>query len=163
MLALAAAFSAAAGALALFTDGIRDEIADAWILALTSVVLLALFRTVRLLAPTTPSLLDEALRRMRRRKTEAPQIALERDVALSSANAFHFHVRLRPVLRGIAAYRLRSRYGVDLDREPARAREFVPARAWAVVAPDRPPPEDRLAAGPRVHEIAAVVDDLESV
>ena len=160
-LGVAAVFTVVAGTLALFTHGIRDLISDAWILALAGVVLLALFRTARLLAPSSPSLLDEALARMRPRERRPPQIAVERDVALSSANAFHFHVRLRPVLRSSAAHRLRSRYGVELDREPARARELVPARAWEIVDPHRLPPADRLAAGPPVGAIAAVVDELE--
>ena len=160
---VALVFSAAAGALLLFTHGIHDVVTDAWILALAGVLLLALFRTARLLAPASPSLLDEALARMRPRASRAPEIALERDVRLSSANAFHFHARLRPVLRSFAAHRLRSRYGVELDHEPARARELVPARAWEVIDPHRPPPENRLGPGPTTREIAAVVDELESI
>jgi hypothetical protein len=153
--------SAVAGVLALFTNGIGARIGDAWLLAVAGVLLLALFRTTRLLSPTAPSQLDDALARMQPQGHPPPELSLERDVALSSANAFHFHVRLRPVLRGIAAHRLRSRYGVELDHEPARARELVPSRAWEVLDPDRPPPRDRMAAGPDVRSIAVVVDDLE--
>jgi hypothetical protein len=153
--------SAVAGVLALFTNGIGARIGDAWLLAVAGVLLLALFRTTRLLSPARPSQLDEALARMQPGEQAPPELSLERDVALSIANGFHFHVRLRPVLRGIAAYRLRSHYGVELDRESARARELVPARAWEVVDPDRPPPRDRMAAGPDAPAIAAVVDELE--
>src|SRR5919197_4939110 len=157
----AAVVSAAAGAVAVFTHGLRALVLDAWLLAIGGVVLLALFRVARLLAPKTASPFDGAVERMRPQEAPLPDLALERDVALSRANDLHFHVRLRPVLREIAAHRLRSRYGVELEREPGRARELVPARAWEVVDPDRPPPEDRLRAGPRVESLSAVVDELE--
>ena len=160
-LVVAAFVSAVAGAVALFSDGLRSIVADAWLLALAGVLLLALFRTARLLAPTTASRLDEALAAMRPRDPRPQDLSLERDISLSGANGFHFHTRLRPVLRTIASHRLRTRYGVDLDAEPARARELVGARAWEVVDPDRRPPQDRLARGPDVRSIAAVVDELE--
>jgi hypothetical protein len=67
------------------------------------------------------------------------------------------------LLRDVAAHRLRSRYGVELEAEPARARELVGAAAWDVVRPDRPPPSDRMAAGPTVAELRVVVDELEAV
>jgi hypothetical protein len=158
---LAAIVSGVAGVLGLFTHGLRDLVLDLWLLGIAAVLLLALYRIARLLAPPAASPLDAALARMRPRAAAVPELTLERDVALSRAMEFHLHVRLRPVLREIAAHRLRSRYGVDLDREPARARELVPARAWAVVDPDRPIPEDRLAPGPSVRDISAVVDELE--
>jgi hypothetical protein len=158
---LGAMVSGVAAALWIFTDGLHDVVADLWLLGIAAVLLLALYRLARLLAPAVPSALDAALVRMRPRETRPPELSLERDVALSRAIEFHFHVRLRPVLREIAAHRLRLRYGVDLDREPARARELVPARTWQVVDPDRPMPEDRLAPGPSVQELSALVGELE--
>jgi hypothetical protein len=160
---LAAVVSGVAAALWIFTHGLHDLVADLWLLGIAAVLLLALYRVTRLLAPPVASPLDAALLRMRPRETRAPELSLERDVALSRAIEFHFHVRLRPVLREIAAHRLRARYGVELDREPGRARELVPVRAWQVVDPDRPPPEDRLAPGPTVEELSAIVGDLESL
>ena len=155
--------SLVAGAVSLFTHGRGADVLDGWLLAIGGVLLLALFRVARLRAPRAVSPLDQALARMRPVEPAPPELALERDITLSRAIGFHFHVRLRPVLREIAAHRLRTRYGVDFDREPARARELVPARAWAVVDPDRRPPDDRLAPGPSVAEISAVVDDLERI
>jgi hypothetical protein len=160
-LRLGALVSAVAGTFALFTHGLRDLVVDLWLLGIAAVLLLALCRMARLLAPAAASPLDAALARMRPNEPGLPELALERDVALSRAMAFHFHVRLRPVLREIAAHRLRSRYGVELDSEPARARELLPARTWEVVDPDRPMPEDRLAPGPTVQELSALVGDLE--
>ena len=160
-LVVAAFVTAVAGAVRLFTHGVGALVAEAWLLALAGVLLLALFRTARLLAQSSPSPLDQALARMRPSEPRTPELSLARDVSLSSANGFHFHTRLRPVLRTIAAHRLRTRYGVELDSEPARARELIPARAWEVVDPDRRPPHDRLAPGPDVRSIAAVVDEVE--
>jgi hypothetical protein len=160
-LRLGAIVSAAAGAIAIFSHGLRAVVFDAWLLAIGAVVLHALFRVVRLLAPRAPSPLEEAAKRMRPAVPSGPELALEREILLSLANEFHFHIRLRPVLREIAAHRLRSRYGVDLDREAARARELVPARVWEVVDPNRRPPGDRLARGPTVQSLNALVDELE--
>ena len=160
-LSVGAAISATAGTLAFFTHGSRALVLDIWLLGMAAVLLLALFRIARLLAPSAVSPLDEALARMRPEPQRMPELALQREVELSRADELHFHVRLRPVLREIAAHRLRSHYGIDLDREPARARELVPAVAWAVVDPNRAPPEDRLAPGPTVRSLNAVVDELE--
>jgi hypothetical protein len=160
-LRLGALVSAAAGATALFSHGLAAVVLDAWLLSIGAVVLHALFRVARLLAPSTPSPLDDAAQRMRPEAPAEPELALEREILLSRASEFHFHVRLRPVLREIAAHRLWSRYGVDLDREPARARELVPAHVWEVVDPNRPPPEDRLGRGPTVPSLSAVVAELE--
>jgi hypothetical protein len=162
-LGVAAFVSLVAGVVAVFTHGRGADVLDAWLLALGAVILLALWRVARLRAPTAASPLDRAVERMRPAKPAPPELTLERDIGLSRTIGFHFYVRLRPVLREIAAHRLRTRYGVDLDREPARARELVPTHAWAVVDPDLKPPRDRLAAGPTVAEISTVVDELERI
>jgi hypothetical protein len=160
-LRVAVVFSVVAGAVALFSHGIGSLVLDAWLLALAAVLLLALFRLTRLLAPAAASPFEEALARMRPTRAQVQELALARDVELSRADGFHFHLRLRPVLREIAAHRLRSHYGVELYREPARERELVPLRAWEVVDPDRGPPVDRLARGPDVDSLRAVVEELE--
>jgi hypothetical protein len=155
------AISAVAGGLAFSLDGSRALILDVWLLAFAAVLLLALFRIASLLAPRSPSPLDEAVARMRPEPPREPELSLQRDVELSRANALHFHIRLRPVLREIAAHRVRSRYGVELDREPGRARDLIPAAAWELVDPHRPPPEDRLGPGPSLESLSRVVDELE--
>ena len=57
--------------------------------------------------------------------------------------------------------RKRSRRGVDLDREPERARELIGANAWELVRPERTPPTDRLAPGPPLADLRVVVDEIE--
>jgi hypothetical protein len=162
-LSLALFVSVVAGVVSVFTRGHGADVLDGWLLAMGGVLLLALFRVTRLRAPGAASPLGQALERMRSPEPAQPELALERDLTLSRAMGFHFHVRLRPIFREIAAHRLRTGYGVELDAEPARARELVPAQAWAVVDPDRRPPDDRLAPGPTLAEISAVVDDLERI
>jgi hypothetical protein len=149
--------------IALFvTTGARRTVADVYFLVVGGVLLLALYRAARILQPERPrSAFDAALAQMRAGPPRPADLGLERDVELSRLNAFHYHVRMRPVLQQIAWQRLRSRFGVDLHREPERARELVPSRAWQEVRPDRPPPEDRLGPGPSIAEQREVLDELE--
>jgi hypothetical protein len=161
---LGALVSAGAGAALLFTSGARARILDVYVVVLAAVVMLALFRAIRLAAPPRPSAFEYALARLRApadvRPAELPE---ERDVVLSRLSSFHYYVRVRPVLQEIADHRLRSRFGIDLEREPERARELVPSRAWEVVRPDAPPPVDRLARGPSVDAQREVVEELEGL
>lgn len=154
----------AAGIAVLASSGVNAIVLDVYLLCLAAVLLLALVRTTRTFAPaprTSP--FADALAAMRRRPVESGEPTLVRELELSTYNAFHFHSRLRPLLREIAAHRLRSRYGVQLDAEPARAHELVASQAWDAVRPDKPPPADRLAAGPTLAELAVVVDELEAL
>jgi hypothetical protein len=150
------------GVVAFATSGLGSILLDLYLLAMGGVLLLALVRITRIKAPVEAgSQFDRALGAMRAGHPQQEELGLERDVEFSTLNAFHLHLRLRPVLREIAAHRLLKRYGVDLDAEPARARELVGAAAWEVVRPDRPSPRDRLAVGPPLSDLRKVVVDLE--
>jgi hypothetical protein len=154
----------AAGIAAVASSGAHAIVLDVYLLCIGAVILLALVRTTRVHAPAErTSQFDAALAAMRRAPVESGEAALVREVELSTYTAFHFYVRLRPLLRDIAAHRLRSRYGVELDSEPARARELVGGDAWDVVRPGLQPPQDRLASGPTVEDLRAVVDELEAI
>ena len=144
------------------STGVRARVLDAYLVTIAGVLMLMLIRTVRAFLPAPPaSRFDGALAAMCEPEPAHGGLALERDVELARLSEFHFHIRLRPVLREIAAIRLRRRYGVDLDREPARAQELVPSAAWDAVRPDRPPPEDRLARGPSLASLRELVSELE--
>ena len=161
---LGLAVSAVAGIVALTSSNGHVLLLDVYLLCMGGVLLLALVRTTREQAPAPRgSVFDRAVAAMRKRPWDSGDPALIRELELSTYNAFHLHARLRPVFRDIAAHRLRARYGVDLDREAGRARELVGAPAWELVRPDRPPPEDRLARGPAVAELARVIDELEAI
>jgi len=156
--------TAAAGITAIASSGAHAIVLDVYLLCIGAVVLLALVRTTRAHTPRQrDSAFDTALAAMRKVPPDSGEPALVRAVELSTYNAFHFHSRLRPLLRDIAAHKLRSRYGLELDAEPVRARELVGLRAWDVVRPDRPPPADRMGAGPTLRELRVVVDELEAI
>jgi hypothetical protein len=158
------AVTAAAGIALLASSGAHAIVLDVYLLCIGAIVLLALVRTTRGQAPPhRSSPFDAAFAAMRKPPAAPDEPALVREVELSTYNTFHFYARLRPLLRDIAAHRLRSRYGVELDIESARARELVGAEAWDVVRPDREPPVDRLASGPTVEELQAVVGELEAI
>jgi hypothetical protein len=161
---VALALSAALGILAFTSTGMRDVLLDVYLLAMGGVLLLALVRTTRVKAPAAgPSQLDRARERMETLPADSAELTLVRELELSRMSAFHLHVRLRPVLREIAAHRLRRRYGVELADEPGRARELIGSAAWEIVRPERPPPRDRLATGPSFAQLREVVDELERV
>jgi hypothetical protein len=156
--------TAAFGVAVFATSGLSAIFLDAYLLTLGGVLLLALVRMTRAkAAPPRHSQLELALKTMRRRPPDHGKLGLVRDLELSSASALHLHVRLRPVLREIAAHRLLRRYGVDLDAEPARARELVGTSAWELVRPDRPVPTDRLSVGPSRAELGRIVAELEKI
>jgi hypothetical protein len=161
---MSAFVSTGAGAALLFTSGTQARVVDVYVVVLAGIVMLALFRAVRLAAPPRPSAFEHALASARGRQPQpATEVADERDVVLSRLSAFHYYIRVRPVLRELAQHRLRTRFGVDLGREVERARELVPSRAWEIIRPDAAPPADRLARGPSVDEQRAVIEDLEKL
>jgi hypothetical protein len=161
---LGALVSAGTAAALLSTSGAQARILDVYVLVLAAIALLALFRAIRLTGPPSPSAFDHALARLRRTADAGvAEVPEERDVVLSRLSAFHYYIRVRPVLQEIADHRLRSRFAIELDREPERARELVPSRAWEVVRPDATPPTDRLARGPSVDAQSEVVEALDGL
>ena len=53
--------------------------------------------------------------------------------------------------------------GIDLDREPERAREKLSPETWELVRPDRPRPERTGTTGIDTASLTAVVDELERI
>jgi hypothetical protein len=152
--------SAVFAIVAFATSGLGAILLDVYLLSMGGVLLLALVRVARVKAPAEgSSRLDRALGTMRSARPDPDELGLVHDVEFSTLNAFHLHLRLRPVLREIAAHRLLNRFGV----EPARARELVGAAAWEVVRPDRPSPRDRLEVGPPLSDLRKVVVELERI
>lgn len=87
---------------------------------------------------------------------------LDRVVSAATSHAGELHLRLRPILREIAANGLRGR-GVDLDAEPQAAQELLAPETWELVRPDRPRPDDAFARGLAPVRLNAVLDDLEAL
>jgi hypothetical protein len=159
------AFASAGAVVALlFTSGTRPLVVDVYLVVVAAIVMLALFRVIRLVSPPRPSMFERALAALRTREPQpTTEVADDRDVVLSRLSAFHYHIRVKPVLRELAAQRLRARFGVELDREPERARELLPSHVWDVVRPDAKPPENRLARGPSLEQQRVVIEELERV
>jgi hypothetical protein len=86
---------------------------------------------------------------------------LEQEIALGVAGTFDLHHRLRPRLRALASGLLAASRGVDLDRDPERARRALGDEAWDLTRSDRPAPTDRLARGIPIRDLDRVVESLE--
>jgi hypothetical protein len=115
--------------------------------------------------PPERSVVDEALEREPSEPDAPPSdlARIEREVTLGVASTYDFHFRLRPTLRETAAALLAVRRGIDLDREPDRARQALGDEIWELVRPDRPPPEDRLARGLEPARLRRAVEALEAL
>jgi hypothetical protein len=114
--------------------------------------------------PPRRSLVDEALERPKHEDERLPQLArLEREVTLGVASSYDLHFRLRPTLRETAAGLLAVRRGIDLDREPERARRALGDQTWELVRPDVLPPADRLARGLDPARIRRTIEALEQL
>jgi hypothetical protein len=102
--------------------------------------------------------------RARRSRRAVPRPAalerIERVVEAGRQTAGDVQVRVRPLLREIAAPLLR-REGVRLDSEPQQARAVLGEELWDVVRPDRPRPQDWRAPGITLPELERLVQRLE--
>jgi hypothetical protein len=156
-------FSAAIAIAAFAVAGLRDALLEVYLLGIGGVLLLALVRTTSASGAGTSDF-DRAYADLSRRyPSDSGELSLAHDVQQSVASSFHLHTRLRPLLREIAAHRLSTRFGVDLDREHERAEELIEGEAWELVRPERPPPSDRLAPGPPASYLSKVVEELERI
>ena len=89
--------------------------------------------------------------------------AAEDDVALAQADEFDVHFRLRPQFREIVAAGLAMQAGIELDREPERARQRLSPETWELV-PSRPAAAGRAGtSGIDTASLTAVVNELETI
>jgi hypothetical protein len=138
--------------------------AHVWLLVVLALALLAFLGVVRSVYPTTPSPFVASLRQPRVAvERPAALVRLEREVSMAGTAAFDVHYRLRPALIELAAGLLSSRRGIDLEREPDRARAVLGDEAWEIIRPDRPQPLERLGAGIDEAHLDRVVAALEAV
>ena len=108
--------------------------------------------------------MDEALERPVREEEHLTELArLEREVTLGVSSTYDLHFRLRPTLRETAWRLLAVRRGIDLDRQPDRARAALGEDTWQLVRPDLEPPADRLARGIDQETLHRVIEALEAV
>lgn len=156
---------ALAGAVALAPGRTRLAI-HLYALVVSAAALVALLAALRRAYPAAPrrSLVDAVLEQRAAPEERLPELArLEREVTLAGSNAFDLHFRLRPVLRETAAGLLASRRGVDLDRQPERARALLGETAWNLVRADVDPPSNRRGPGIAIVKLREVVEALERI
>jgi hypothetical protein len=134
-------------------------------LVVAGIALLAVLTALhRAYPPPRRSLVDEALERPVREEEYLTELArLEREVTLGVSSSYDLHFRLRPTLRETASGLLAVRRGIDLDRQPDRARAVLGDDAWQLVRPDLEPPTDRLARGIDPETLRTVIEALEAV
>ncbi|MGH9106262.1 MAG: hypothetical protein ACRDZX_10575 [Acidimicrobiales bacterium] len=113
------------------------------------------------------SLLEEALRSRQPSPPARPASLRQLEFALRLAcfrsGRWDVHFRLRPVLRQLAAHRLRSRRLVELDGDLAAARRLLGEDLWQLVRADRAEPARAKGRGLRPAELSALVERLESL
>jgi hypothetical protein len=133
-------------------------------LVLAAIAVSALVSSFRTLEPK--AWLRSPFERDPAKPEEPPPIAeldrFDRLVVLGTGNEFDLHYRLRPLLRQLAADRLYARHGIDLDRDPERARPLLGDELAALVSSDRKLGR-RSAAGIDPAELARDVDRLEEL
>lgn len=88
--------------------------------------------------------------------------AVETDLRMATSNAFGREVRLKPILRELAAWRLARNHGVDLDRAPDAAQRILGEPLWELVRPAEAFPEFR-APGVPLADMRAAIDRLERI
>jgi hypothetical protein len=136
----------------------RDIVLRIYALVVGGLALATLSAATTYVSRRSTSAFAAALRRKPPRFTRPDELErLERQVALSLENAADFHYRLRPTLVAAADAAVWRRHGLSLEH----AADVMPASLWAVVRPDREPPEDRRAPGPSLEEVSALVDEIE--
>lgn len=169
-LALRVVGGAAAGApvvvlLVAFSPLSRARILDGYVLFVGALVLLALVDATRSANRTDEeSLYERALARRRRRAARPPELArIEREVVLAAMSSFDFHMRMRPLLREVAAHRLATRRGLELDTGSADVRALLGEELWELLRPGRRPPADRFAPGLPVSGLRGALDALERI
>ncbi|WUI02694.1 hypothetical protein OHR68_13090 [Spirillospora sp. NBC_00431] len=84
-------------------------------------------------------------------------------VSWAPVSARHYDTVTRPLLVRLLSAALAERHGVDLHREPARARELVGEDVWPLVDPGRPGSGDSFAPGPDLAALRIVVNRLEEL
>ncbi len=162
----AAVLAATAGVmLALLLAGWSDGVALlAYVLFVGAIALLVLARRLRAaLPPATP--FERLLAAAPRRMEPVGQLeTIRQGLAAAGWSRGELHYRLAPMIREIAAARLSRHHGIDLDRQPERARALIgDGRVWELAGPRSGPPEDRYASGWSRRELEELLDELEGI
>jgi len=144
--------------------GDRSRALDIYVLYLGALALLALARATAATGAGEPlaDLLPE--RESRSSRPRLPELVrIEREVVLSTGSEFDQQLRVKPLLRDVAAHRLWTRRGFDMDENPERAREVLGDEVWELVKPGPPEPNRRYSTGLDIEGLTRIVDTVEAV
>jgi hypothetical protein len=130
--------------------------------ALTVLAVLVAAAAVRALSETLPPMRRAAPGPPSPTEVTGDRERLDRVVSIATTHAGELHLRLRPILREIAADGLRRR-GVELDAQPQAAQKLLAPETWELVRPDRPRPDNAFAPGLAPKRLDVVLDDLEAL
>jgi hypothetical protein len=130
--------------------------------ALTVLAVLVAAAAVRVLGETLPPMRAAPGQPSPTGEATGDRERLDRVVSTATTHAGELHLRLRPILREIAADGL-HRHGVELDTQPQAAQKLLAPETWELVRPDRPRPDDAFAPGLAPKRLEAVLDDLEAL
>jgi hypothetical protein len=136
----------------------------AWLVALGALAAAALVRGS--LAPYQQVHVKPVRLRTRRQvhpERPAGLEEVERAIDFAVWNPADLKHRLRPLLREVAAHRLRNRRGADIDRQPELARRLLGEVAWDLIqGPPGPEPEPART-GASVVAIRETIQRLEDL
>jgi len=116
--------------------------------------------------PATASTAEQFEAELRRSTETPPSVpgirAVEMAVRLSTASAQDFDVRLRPLLRDLACWRLLGHRGVDMDAKPDAARRIL-GEPLAGLVDNAAAPKPFGAPGVSLAILDAGLDQLEQI
>jgi hypothetical protein len=122
-----------------------------------------LFRRSAAVTRATPERFEVDLRKQAAVPAEIASLrAIDNTVRLSTASAFGVELRLKPLIRELAAWRLMRHRGIDMAATPEAARRVLGESLWHLTqaADDRP---DNGAPGLPLAELRASLDQLERI
>jgi hypothetical protein len=141
--------------------GHRTVTLGAGVMAMLAVVLVEMSGAAYRLAASSPSAW-ERVRHVHENVTQRPADLerIERRLGWGRYSTGDFNYRVRPMLRRLAAHRLRETHRVDIEERPNEARPHVGDELWELVIAKQPPDSERVIG---TAEIARMVDEIERI
>lgn len=148
-------------AAAVLLPGHREASVGAGVMTLLAVLLVETGRLAYRVSRASGSSW-ERVRRVPSAKIERPEDLerIERRLGWGQYSSGDFNYRVRPMLRRLAAARLRDAHGISLEEDGEKARSVASADLWDYVIAKQPPGAERVIT---TADIARLVDDLEEL
>lgn len=110
----------------------------------------------------TESAFDAATRPKPPHRPEEPaSLTAARWLVVNATTAGGLYFRVRPAIVGLTEARLRDRHGIGLSHP--RAPSVLGEELWAIVRPDAPAPDDRMAPGLPPSKFRSMLERLEAL